>query len=1276
MPENYVCGKCGKVAKTKQALERHAAYHEDERPFSCEVCLQRFKNSDDRGKHYRRLKKDGKFNIACTVCHKHFKTDEILQKHMEMLGCNAAASVPDTTHSVATSGSSCDDGSASRDKGRDSPGVGISCTCKICEAEFTSAKSLKKHYKEVHNDTKRQVCIQCGQTLSSKDSLARHFSIFHQTSFPFSCDLCNQKFKIKESLCRHIKFVHQDGGYQCPECSRVFTQPVNLKKHQAVHSTQKEFSCKVCGREFRWKQALQKHELLHGTQDKSSNINEDVMDEGIDDLEVDFVDAESSEGRKSDFNNMNDRTIVEDVTDKDIGRKIREETERDIGIKLNYIDTSEEKRSDSTLMEKQSYVGGLKALSVTTEKCSHTPSFLNGGETDSCSGRQDFCHSYPKKKVHDEYDFEEEIENSLQGRYDYTSIRKKQAPVPKRTLNDNPDLKTDKKKKMKMTKDLFVQDENLSHVLESNDKFETGDSLCQNESFSSCNGNPESEILSSKLETVNTEHTDAHTCNTDNDIPSGEKSMEPEKLEEQFDSESEIHKLKFSSLTSCPTSKTLDAPKLVFKPSSIQNLMARSDASQTENRKDSVEKNNGSVPVNSRKPLFVFPVTSGALHTKLHNPFIIQRSTLDAVVPCSSHSISSVNKADKTVAISSEEKSTSVIAKRGHNVPTGKFSLVKHMLSLQNEENFDKAMFENPLYSKPADIKDFELMVERHKVVDKSSNNSIQYDLSAKHNIPIHWLGMSIAKRKPVDKKYSDKGKHTNEVEVLQKMHQDSESKEIQITNNCTVAVSKENVSQDAIPVFESSTESCHQNETENENDSSERDRQGHRGFQAIKNLVAQKHKNDSGYESQNEKSVLSNPFDYQNKQFQDDRLTITSQISSSQMSYTKNESMPFHKLVHSSEAYRNSNTVIFNSTTAAGIDTYRNKLNLDKPAHCRRHYSADSTSKSHSNVSTDFPFPRTFSGSSFESVVSPSFSRSLSIPSCSDYDRYFPKQQPWVIQSTVSPESHVSRKLRHTSTELYGSVQDISPRNCNEGLNLLFYDAQRHKKTEITHENIEHVSNRDGLLLINKNIAQLQRLNCTGIDRNQMKHNQFDKMRPIETDTNCHETYQKHSREITHDTRAHGVTFTCGPLNHSSNIQARDTDNDETAKFDAYTMIDSPCEATYTHSAVSVSTSHPDEKACSAVGRHQEYRKCQNSEMALLPETVRNSNRNADFKKTNGSNFEVQGAQNNLSGNTRTWQHLGQKVSELSPLDMFKIVQEGKDKEYDNIESLLGAYS
>lgn len=270
MPDHYTCSKCGKVAKTKQALERHVAYHEDDRPFSCEICDQRFKNSDDRGKHYRRLRKDGKFHVACRSCHKHFKSEEFLNKHQNMLGCMEKESnnYSESSHKAQTS----NDLDSLKQKqiktiGKITSGYvkedNIFCICKVCEMEFTGTSVLKTHYREFHNDTKRQVCIQCGQTLSSKDSLVRHYSIFHQTDCPFTCTLCDEKFKIKESLCRHIKFVHRDGGYPCEICGHVFSQPINLKKHLAVHSMKKDYSCGICGKEFRWKQALHKHAVLH-----------------------------------------------------------------------------------------------------------------------------------------------------------------------------------------------------------------------------------------------------------------------------------------------------------------------------------------------------------------------------------------------------------------------------------------------------------------------------------------------------------------------------------------------------------------------------------------------------------------------------------------------------------------------------------------------------------------------------------------------------------------------------------------------------------------------------------------------------------------------------------------------------------------------------------------------------------------------------------------------------------------------------------------------------
>ena len=263
----YVCQKCGKKAKTKQALERHAAYHLDERPFACKMCHQRFKNSDDQGKHYRRLKRDGKFEHACTTCHKHFKSDVLLQKHLVMLGC-LSKSVNEDSKELQKESTQLQDDNIAEDKTENHTAdvtviSNIICRCKICELNFQSPELLKSHYRQDHGDLKKQVCIQCGQTLSSRDSLSRHYNIFHQEEFPFPCDQCEQKFKIKESLYRHVKFVHTDGGYQCPVCKHMFSQPVNLRKHMSVHTDHKEHICEVCGKGFKWKQALVKHQVLH-----------------------------------------------------------------------------------------------------------------------------------------------------------------------------------------------------------------------------------------------------------------------------------------------------------------------------------------------------------------------------------------------------------------------------------------------------------------------------------------------------------------------------------------------------------------------------------------------------------------------------------------------------------------------------------------------------------------------------------------------------------------------------------------------------------------------------------------------------------------------------------------------------------------------------------------------------------------------------------------------------------------------------------------------------
>lgn len=680
MPDTYTCAKCGKVAKTKQALERHAAYHEDERPFSCEVCQQRFKNSDDRGKHYRRLKRDGKFEIACTMCHKHFKSQDLLNKHVEMLGCklgkvekisdDTQSLSQDTIKSESFKSDSFDDASRSNfPVDEDSlPGAGVTCSCKICETEFTGTLSLKRHYRDVHRDTKRQVCIQCGQTLSSKDSLARHFSIFHQTTFPYHCESCGQKFKIKESLCRHVKFVHQDGGYMCRECNRVFSQPVNLKKHMAVHSKQKEFKCTTCGREFRWKQALQKHEMLH---------------ESRSDTSVSYTD----------------------------GAPKFEEAEHSFG----------EKNALSANSEEDERLDIAKTLTRLKERS------LSEGNAQGRSNARNILERQ-NSEIHDEYEFSD-LDNGSDS-------------IMKQTRN----LMTGRKR---------IDEFEILQYMSDAKKFRV--STVNNEEI--CTESDNSDYSHGTVDyPLNTSDSsqmlaDETVEDSDPDFSDVGKGLENEKSDVAI----ELKKKQVEALTSFPTKETQDVPQLLFKPSSIQTMMAAVKVPLSSLSTDETQSRTETecTQCKTQTPWFKLPTTTIASHRPLHNPFIIPNSRIVTRLSTARPSKEKVeSNQDDSTAIEMEDadENTSNASKTNQVIPCGKFSIIKHMLSLQNEENFDKKIFDNPLYNKPAKIKDFELMVERHKLAGKSDDPSTErYDLSAKQNIPFHWLGMSVQKKKVND---------------------------------------------------------------------------------------------------------------------------------------------------------------------------------------------------------------------------------------------------------------------------------------------------------------------------------------------------------------------------------------------------------------------------------------------------------------------------------------------------------------------------------------------
>lgn len=858
MPETYTCAKCGKVAKTKQALERHAAYHEDDRPFSCEVCLQRFKNSDDRGKHYRRLKRDGKFEFACKVCHKHFKSPDLLSKHLEILGCLLKHAKPVDGGDITSEASAERDGQSGHEKSKKEEEIlvldnDIKCSCKVCEMKFVGTDNLKNHYKTEHGDSKRQVCIQCGQTLSSKDSLARHYSIFHQNEYPFQCDLCDQKFKIKESLCRHVKFVHKDGGYPCEICQRVFTQPVNLKKHMAMHSSAKEFSCSICGREFRWKQALQKHMILHGNaslskahnsiqqihreqtdhtveKTENSNVIFDSAKTPGDDLQRPSVSVDSSIGQSNKYHNQNSCSgtlpmnrqhrkmtkTLDNLAVKQPQFELSRETGKQVFSEQFKSSVTQNQISDINdhLKESENLLEPVRSNSALNDLANIITSFAatgNKANLDNQTESGETAGGTISHKVHDTQLFisqapalnyaqqnvlnDDSMEDCVSDDDETDEMEIGVVSEAKDTISSYQNVISNStvgiKHKMSFPKQNFDVQLNwkkarmygrevsqpigkVSLPLSDSYGSEGVEQVTYNEKAfeKTCKHitgeNRSSQNVDINKETENKQHRtrkEYESFAVEKDIPSewdqvSEASSSVSNGQKDLSNMEDIlAKEKEKIYTSVPTREDSNAPRYVFKPSSLPEILGdKSKESTTLERYGSPGE-----AINRKAEIKDIMEAAATTPKRTNNPFLIPYSAVNS-------SGSGEASCDDT-----RSKSTCKIVhsdKIGKPVPQiqglYKFSLVKHMLSLKNEENFDKNIFRNPLYSSQADIKDLTNLVERHRV----ENGSNLYDLSARQICPFQWLGVKVNKNK--DDNLSDSEGLSSPVNDLDCMTPDS----------------------------------------------------------------------------------------------------------------------------------------------------------------------------------------------------------------------------------------------------------------------------------------------------------------------------------------------------------------------------------------------------------------------------------------------------------------------------------------------------------------------
>ncbi|XP_022139244.1 transcription factor IIIA isoform X2 [Momordica charantia] len=238
--------------------------------------------------------KDGKSNI-CPECGAAFKKPAYLKQHMlshslerpyicSIDGCQASYRRKDhlTRHLLQHQGNV------------------FKCPIESCSNEFASQDSLKRHWKNFHEDDARPeakcekqfVCPEdgcgkvfrygsqlqkhedsheaycaepgCMRPFTNKQCLKAHIQSCHQY---IKCEICGSE-KLRKNIKRHLRKHESEGPQkiiQCPHegCSKVFSTDSNLRQHmKVVHLEQKPFECSFsgCGMRFGYRHVRDNHE--------------------------------------------------------------------------------------------------------------------------------------------------------------------------------------------------------------------------------------------------------------------------------------------------------------------------------------------------------------------------------------------------------------------------------------------------------------------------------------------------------------------------------------------------------------------------------------------------------------------------------------------------------------------------------------------------------------------------------------------------------------------------------------------------------------------------------------------------------------------------------------------------------------------------------------------------------------------------------------------------------------------------------------------------------
>ncbi|CAG0901233.1 unnamed protein product [Cyprideis torosa] len=274
----YDCNVCSQRFRETGHLQRHVRIHTGEKPHRCQLCPASFITTGALRVHLRTHTGGRPIRIQGQeqTLHRLIKMAE-MKLDIEEPSLETPRNQTETAMKQEAAGTADDAETTgpqpkrrTKRKSLKTKKATIHHDCAVCGSRFKKRSNLKAH-ERVHSGERPYSCEWCSKSFSQLGNMEVHLRL-HTGDKPFNCTYCNKSFASGSHLKVHARSHTKEQPYECNVCSKRFSQASHLQCHVRIHTGEKPFQCFVCDKGFKSSSQLNVHARTH-TKERPYKLN-------------------------------------------------------------------------------------------------------------------------------------------------------------------------------------------------------------------------------------------------------------------------------------------------------------------------------------------------------------------------------------------------------------------------------------------------------------------------------------------------------------------------------------------------------------------------------------------------------------------------------------------------------------------------------------------------------------------------------------------------------------------------------------------------------------------------------------------------------------------------------------------------------------------------------------------------------------------------------------------------------------------------------------------